>query len=77
MKTLADAITYLEQGTWQEAHAIVQDEESALGCWLHGIVHLQEGDIGNARYWYARARRAFPAPLSIADEILAAKQHLS
>ena len=48
------------KGDWQKAHAIVQNDASSLGCWAHGIVHMLEGDLGNARYWYRRAHRAFP-----------------
>ena len=59
-KSLAVAVALLETGDWQAAHAIVQeDEESALACWAHGIVHLLEGDAANARYWYKKAGRPF------------------
>ena len=59
-KSLAVAVALLESGDWQAAHAIVQeDEESALACWAHGIVHLLEGDAANARYWYKKAGRPF------------------
>jgi hypothetical protein len=54
---LGTAIRYLKQGNWKRAHDIVQTDESAFGCWAHGIVHMMEGDIGNARYWYRRAGR--------------------
>ena len=58
--SLAVAVALLETGDWQAAHAIVQeDEESALACWAHGIVHLLEGDTANARYWYKKAGRPF------------------
>ena len=59
----------LEDGDWKGAHEIVQsDEESALACWAHGIVHVLEGDLANARYWYGRAGRRFSedAPAEIA-----------
>jgi len=42
MSTLAAAIHYLERGDWESAHAIVQNDSSALGCWLHGIVHMMK-----------------------------------
>jgi hypothetical protein len=59
---LAAVIAWLRAGDWQGAHAIVQADESAPGsCWAHGIVHLLEGDLGNARYWYGRAGRAWPS----------------
>ena len=58
--SLAVAVALLQSGDWKAAHAIVQeDEESALACWAHGIVHLLEGDTANARYWYKKAGRPF------------------
>lgn len=68
---LRTAIRHLRQGDWQKAHAIVQDDESELGCFAHGIVHLLEGDVGNARYWYRRARRPFPENADAGAEIAA------
>jgi hypothetical protein len=64
----------LERGDWQAAHAIVQKESSPLAAWLHGIVHTLEGDLDNARYWYARAGREFPGPDGAAREIAAARK---
>ncbi len=69
--TLGTAIRYLKQGNWQRAHEIVQTDESMFGCWAHGIVHMMEGDIGNARYWYRRAHRAYPAGIDVAAELAA------
>ena len=69
---LSRALALLRQGDWQAAHLIVQrDEDSALSCWAHGIVHLMEGDIANARYWYREAKREFPRNPSIPEEIAA------
>jgi hypothetical protein len=74
---LKTAVAHLERGDWQAAHAIVQeDEASPLSCWAHGIVHLMEGDVPNARYWYRAAKRPFPRQPSIADEIAALKRAL-
>ena len=71
---IREAVALLEAGDWQAAHRIVQqDEASALACWAHGIVHLMEGDLPNARYWYGQAKRAFPAEGSAAAEIKALK----
>ena len=62
----------MEAGDWQAAHEIVQrDEESPLACWAHGIVHIMEGDLPNAHYWYGQAKRFFPAQPSAAEEIRA------
>ena len=54
------AIRHLQHGDWQKAHPIVQNDDSDLGSWAHGIVHMLEGDVGNARYWFRRAGRPFP-----------------
>jgi hypothetical protein len=75
---LRKAVDLLETGDWQAAHAIVQeDEDSRLFCWAHGIVHLMEGDLSNARYWYRKAGRPpfTEAPL-IPGEIRALKAEL-
>ena len=39
-----------------------------------GIVHLMEGDTGNARYWYGRAGRPFRDDSS--EEIQAFREKL-
>lgn len=58
---LRRALEHLQAKDWQAAHEIVQqDEDSPLACWGHGIVHIMEGDLSNARYWYKQAKRAFP-----------------
>lgn len=65
---------HIEAGDWQAAHEIVQrDEESPLACWAHGIVHIMEGDLPNARYWYGQAGRSFPKQPSAHAEIAALK----
>ena len=70
---LAKAVRHLEAGDWQAAHAIVQKDASATACWAHGIVHLLEGDLDNARYWYRRAHRPLPHLDTVAAEIAALK----
>jgi hypothetical protein len=74
---LAAAVELLDRGDWKAAHQIVQrDEASPLSCWAHGIVHIMEGDLSNARYWYREAGRAFPKQVSVQDEIRALKESL-
>ena len=58
-EALLEALDYLDKGDWQSAHTIVQSDESKAACWAHGIVHVMEGDLHNARYWYERAQRVF------------------
>ena len=71
--TVNTAIRHLQRGDWQKAHAIVQNDNTDMGCWAHGIVHVLEGDLPNARYWYGQAKRAFPEKYSVPDEIAALK----
>ena len=65
----------LEAGDWKAAHEIVQKESSTLAAWLHGIVHILEGDLDNARGWYRKAQREFPGPGAAKQEIAAARRH--
>jgi hypothetical protein len=58
---LNKAVALLKAGDWEAAHHIVQDDVSSLGAWAHGIVHILEGDMANAGYWYRRADRPLPA----------------
>jgi hypothetical protein len=74
--SLTRAVEALEAGAWQQAHEIVQDQNTPLAAWLHGIVHTLEGDLENARYWYRRAKRAFRGPEAVRDEIAAARRRL-
>lgn len=68
---MVTALHHLRKGDWRKAHPIVQEDESEFGCWAHGIVHLLEGDEGNARYWYRRAHRSFPSTPDAAVEVAA------
>lgn len=74
--SLARAVELLEGRDWQQAHEIVQKDDSPLAAWLHGIVHTIEGDLDNARYWYRKADRAFPGPEALEQEIEAARRTL-
>lgn len=56
-----EVVRLLRAGDWEGAHGIVQDDESTLAAWAHGIVHMLEGDMANAGYWFKRAGRTVPA----------------
>jgi hypothetical protein len=51
------ALWWAARGQWDEAHKIVQDEETADAAWVHAYLHRVEGDLGNAGYWYRRAHK--------------------
>lgn len=48
-------------GKWHEAHDLCQQVPDPAGSWIHAWLHRQEGDYGNACYWYSRAEKT-PAP---------------
>jgi hypothetical protein len=45
---------YLYFSCRDQAHEVAQSLESAEGAFWHGIVHRQEPDADNARYWFRR-----------------------
>ena len=54
---------------WTEAHNLVQQDDSPLAAWLHGILHIQEGDLEDAEYWYGKANRHFRSRGTLAEEL--------
>jgi hypothetical protein len=58
--TLAPALKAMWEDAkenWSAAHSIAQTLEGETGSWIHAYLHRKEGDLGNASYWYRRARR--------------------
>jgi len=51
------AMWHTKAGHWEDAHNIAQDIPTAMGSWIHALLHLIEGDIGNAGYWFRQADR--------------------
>jgi hypothetical protein len=51
------ALWWAAKGGWDQAHKIVQDEETTEAAWVHAYLHRVEGDLGNAGYWYRRAAK--------------------
>ena len=45
------------KGNWGKAHELAQEANSREGDWIHAYLHRQEGDLGNAGYWYSKANR--------------------
>ena len=62
-----NALWYAGKGDWEKAHDLIQDLDDKQAAQIHAFLHRKEGDISNARYWYARADSAMPA-LSLEDE---------
>jgi hypothetical protein len=49
------ALWWAAKGDWDQAHKIVQDENTSEAAWVHAYLHRVEGDLGNAGYWYRQA----------------------
>jgi hypothetical protein len=64
------AMWHARAGQWEPAHRIVQDLDTPTGSWIHGFLHREEGDLGNAGYWYRRAGMTIPTGVEIAEEWL-------
>ena len=69
---LLDAVAKALAGDWPAAHLVVQDpsETDPTAAWIHAVVHRMEGDLGNARYWYARCGRRLREGVSTEAELL-------
>ncbi len=62
------ALWWAHRGDWHRAHEGVQQHEGIPACDLvHAHLHRQEGDLGNAAYWYRRAGSPVPTT-SLSDE---------
>lgn len=55
------ALDLARDGKWDEAHEMVQPHDDRLSCLIHALLHREEGDDGNADYWYRRAGEVFPS----------------
>ncbi|MEN0052643.1 MAG: hypothetical protein AAGC65_03200 [Mucilaginibacter sp.] len=61
------SLWYDGKGDWQQAHAQVDHLKDQSSAWVHAYLHRKEGDIGNADYWYDKARQIRPN-LSLEEE---------
>ncbi len=63
------ALWFAKAGRWHEAHDLCQEIPGSAGSWIHAWLHREEGDQGNAEYWYARAGKPVPPRgKALADE---------
>ena len=62
------SLWHIKAGQWEAAHNLAQDIHTPLGSWIHALLHLIEGDIGNANYWYQRAGQPRRKPAEIDAE---------
>ena len=58
------ALWWQRKGDWDSAHGEAQSDNGAEAAWVHALLHREEGDLGNAGYWYRCANRdVFDGPL--------------
>jgi len=71
MSPMAQALWLAKAGKWHESHDMCQDLPDPGGAWIHAWLHREEGDYGNACYWYHRAGKpAKPKGASLEEEWL-------
>ena len=62
------ALWFARKGMWHEAHEVAQDIETKTGSWIHAHLHVVEGDLWNAGYWYSKAGKPESPPEKIPEE---------
>ncbi|HKJ70864.1 MAG TPA: hypothetical protein VKA55_03855 [Gammaproteobacteria bacterium] len=51
------ALWWAGRGDWGRAHGLAQAAPGPEAAWVHAHLHREEGDLGNANFWYSRAGR--------------------
>ena len=60
LSPLLQSLWYEAKGDWTKAHQVAQDVNTPEGAWVHGYLHLREGDRSNASYWYQQSKQSMP-----------------
>ena len=55
------ALWLAKAGRWHQSHDLCQEIADPKGAWIHAYLHREEGDLGNASYWYHRAGKETPS----------------
>jgi len=69
MTSLLQILALMREGRWDEAHNLVQLDDSYSAAWLHALLHLQEGDMEDAEYWYGKSGRNFRSRSTLRKEL--------
>ncbi len=69
MTPLLQTLALMREGRWNEAHNLVQLDDSSAAAWLHALLHVQEGDLENAEYWYGKSGRNFRSRGTLSEEL--------
>jgi len=76
MTSLLQIVALMREGRWDEAHNLVQREDSTSAAWLHALLHVQEGGLENAEYWYGKSGHDFRRRGSLSEELDALEKSL-
>ena len=69
MTPLLQILALMREGRWDEAHNLVQLDDSSSAAWLHALLHVQEGNLEDAEYWYGKAGRNFSSRGQLGEEL--------
>ena len=61
LSTILKSLWYDAKGDWDQAHSLIDQLGDRDSAWVHAYLHRKEGDIWNADYWYARAKKMRPS----------------
>jgi hypothetical protein len=61
------SLWYDRKADWEQSHMLIQDIDDTKAAHIHAYLHRKEGDLSNARYWYAKAGVKAPN-ISLDDE---------
>ena len=61
LSTILKSLWYDAKGDWKIAHDFVDQLPGSDAAWVHAYLHRKEGDVWNADYWYARAKKTRPS----------------
>ena len=56
-----EALWWAARDDWTRAHEVAQADQGAPAAWVHAYLHRVEGDLENAKYWYALAGKPVAA----------------
>ena len=60
LNLVLEALWQAGKKDWHASHDLLQNDDSSDGSWVHAYLHREEGDIPNAKYWYAKAGQTMP-----------------
>jgi hypothetical protein len=61
LSLILKSLWYDAKGDWKKAHDLVDQLPGTDAARVHAYLHRKEGDIWNADYWYAKAKKTRPA----------------